>query len=114
VINDIKNKLDYLFDDTRVDFGETIDFRDIEKNILDTTIESDDDTFSYIRGIKYFKIREMHVNTDVYEPNYEQNYPQYKTDTYSSYVDNTLRTILLGPGQFPIFKSDVCNFTNEA
>jgi len=113
VLTDIKSKLDYLFDSTRVDFGEIINFREIERDILDTTIESTDDAFTYLKGLRYFNIREMHVNQDVYEPNDEQHYPQYKTTVHSSYVDNTLRTILLGPGQFPIFVSSAGKYTNE-
>jgi len=113
IITDIKNKLNYIFNVNDLNFGYSIDFRDIEKKILDTTIISSTDNFPNIAGIQYFKIRQIHTSEDVYEPNIISDYPQYKIVSYDSNVNNTLRTILLGPGQFPMFESSMCTFTNE-
>jgi hypothetical protein len=112
-MNDVKDKLEYLFGQSRMNFGDEIDYKNIEDNVKDITVTSNDNTFSNIRGLKHFRIRDIHTSVAVYEPNTVTNYPQYKTQNFDEYVENRLRVILLGPGQFPMFDSSVCSFSNE-
>lgn len=113
VVNDIRKKLNYYFSIPRQDFGNTIDFREIAEFLKDSTITTQTETFSNIRGIQYLTFREIFVSHDVHEPNEEQNYPQYKYSNYEIYVDNTLRPILLGNNQFPKVKTNLCTFLQE-
>jgi hypothetical protein len=113
VMSDVKSKLEYLFSGKMRSFGEEIDYKSIEENLRDLDIKSETNSFSNVKGIKFLRIRDIHSNYTVNEPNNSQDFPQYKTDKFDSYMENKLRTILLGPGQFPMLDSSVCEFIKE-
>jgi len=113
VITDIKNKLDYLFRTSNRDFGESIDYKDIESDLKDTTIVSDEDTFSNTTGVKHLRIRDIFNNVVIYEPNDKQQYPQYSMFSYDSGSENKLRVMNLGANQYPLVKIDQCKFSKE-
>jgi hypothetical protein len=121
VKTDVENKLKYYFDDANRNFNEIIDFKEIHNYILDISKVSDDDKFSNVRGIENLVIRDIFtfttslsgVQTVIYEPNYDKNFPQYTIDELSSTYNNFLRPIKLGFNQFPILLDEACQYLNE-
>jgi hypothetical protein len=113
IIDDIKNKLVYLFSTDNVNFGQIIDFKDIEDKIYDLTIQSETDSFSNLKGMKFCKIRDIYTTKDpIYEENTTQDYPVYLTDEIVG-KQNTLRAFKLGPGQYPMFVIDGCEISKD-
>lgn len=110
---DLKNKIIYYFRSSNMDFYDIIDFKDIYEYLLDTTITSPSDEFTYIKGIRNLIIRDIDCNVRIYETNSDGNYPQYTTSTYASDVENTLRPIRLGHNQFPVLLSDTITVDQE-
>jgi hypothetical protein len=113
VIQDVKDKLDYLFRTSNRNFGESIDYKDIEGDIKDNTIVSETNTFDSINGIKHLRIRDIFNNVIIYEPNDKQQFPQYSMFSYGSTSENKLRVINLGANQFPLIKAEQCKFSKE-
>ena len=113
VIEDIMNKLQYYFALSNRMFGDTIDFREVKEYIKDSSIISEDNSFSNIKGIKYLTYREVYSSVSVYEPNDILNYPQYTLESFDNYIDNVLRPIQLGHNQYPSLEIDLCKFTLE-
>jgi hypothetical protein len=99
VATDVKNKLAYWFREENQEFNSIINFNDIIEYIMDTTETSDDDEWLNIKGIRNLNLREIDVNTTVYESNSIGNYPYYVDDQYTG--DNKLRRIKIGLDQFP-------------
>lgn len=121
VKNDVEAKLQYFFETNKRNFNEVIDFKEIHNYILNTTIKSDSNTFSNVRGIDSLVIRDITTftpsisgdSTIIYEPNDERLYPQYTKPIYDATTDNILRPIELGFNQFPILIVDGCTYENE-
>jgi hypothetical protein len=111
---DILNKLIYYFRPANRDFYDLIDFKDISEYILDTSITSPTDEFTYISGIRNFIIRDIDCNKTIYEANTDGNYPQYTTSTYDSDVENQLRPIRLGYNQYPVLASSAVSIVEES
>jgi hypothetical protein len=111
VMNDVKRKLEYYFSEYNRTFNEKISFTDIIEYMLDTSINSPDDTFQNINGLRLIVIRDIdiveydetseYVNVTIYEPNSDFNYPQYLEEETLN-IDNKLRNIQLGNNQFPM------------
>lgn len=111
VMNDVKEKLRYYFEEYNRTFNEKISFTDITEYILDTSITSPDNSFSNINGLRLLIIRDIDIveydeiseykTVDIYEPNTDFNYPQYIEDETLN-IDNKLRNIQLGNNQFPM------------
>lgn len=110
VVNDIKDKMKYLYSYENLNFEYELDYMNMEEEIQDIDIESESNSFPNIRGIKYLRIRDIHCDSSIYEPNRESDYPQYTTQDLDSYVENKLRSIKLGYSQFPVFVIDSCLF----
>jgi hypothetical protein len=109
---DIYNKLNYWFRSDNKSFADEINFMDIEEYLMNTTETSPTDTFENIKGIRNLNIRDIDVNTTIYEPNNQVwNYPQYTTSSWSN--ENTLRSIKLGINQFPVLSLDTLSIINE-
>jgi len=109
---DVRNKILYYFDSINRSFNETIDFRDIKENILDTSIISSNNSFTNIVGIKSFEFRDFSINSTVYD--YEEvNYPRYSMDNFSLNTDNVIRPIQLGYNQFPAINENLIIISNE-
>ena len=89
-----------------------IDFREIEEFIKDTNQISGSDNFSNVAGIKYFTFRDFVASTYVYDYG-SSNYPQYYYSEFEAYIDNVIRPIKLGPGQFPQVTEDSINISSE-
>lgn len=106
VANDVKNKLLYYFHSTNREFGEVIDFREVEEYILDMSNVSTTDNFRRVAGIRYLTFREVETNHVI--NNYlSDSYPQYYDITaFDDYIDNTLRPVKLGQNQFPQITRD--------
>lgn len=127
VRNAIKNKLLYYFRNSARSFGEEIDFRDIYNYVVDVTITSENDEFSGIQGINTLVIRDvlsytpslvgsangpMHI-FDQQNPQPYSEFPHYINESYSSDIENTLKSIKLGFNQFPQLAIEQCKFINE-
>lgn len=112
VIRDIKNKMLYYFSEENRSFNDTIDFREIESVIKDTSYVSNSDNFSQVSGIKYFTFRDISLTGKIYEY-LSDNYPQYYMEEYEAYIDNILRPIKLGHNQFPQVTEDSILVYNE-
>ncbi len=121
VVTDVKNKLNYFFNVGNRNYHEIVSFMDIHNYIMDTSIESPDDSFKYIKGINNLVIRELKTYTQsisgneefIYEPNEDFNFPHFTKESYESYIDNELRPIQLGFKQFPVVSLDACMFELE-
>ena len=113
VISDLQNKLTYYFQASNRDFNETISFLDIMNYLLDITEVSTTDEFTNIKGIQNIIFRDIDCSTSIYEPNDDNNYPQYTVSSSTYSGDNKLRKIELGHNQFPMFKLSLCIFTQE-
>lgn len=111
VINDVNEKLTYIFRPENRNFGELIDYREVESNIIETGIYSNTNKFNNIKGIKYLRIKDIHTSVDIEEPNNKQVYPQYVSFSPSNYKENKLRSIQLGSNQFTMFDSTACEIT---
>jgi len=122
VMNNVRSKLEYFFDRMLRDFYEEISFMDIHNFIMDQSITAPDNNFETIRGVENLVLREISTFTyalsgdkqEIFEPNTDNLYPQYKNDSYDGYVDNKLRTIKLGYDQFPMLVIDMCRFYIES
>jgi hypothetical protein len=111
ILNDIKAKLSFLFSTEKINFGHTIDFKAIEDYVYNLTISSDDNSFSNLKGMQFFKIREVYLNKDVNESNNTQLFPVYLSESIDR--SNSLRAIKLGPNQYPMFVIDGCQITKD-
>lgn len=113
VREDIKEKLEYYFSTKNREFNETIYFTDIINFILDTTKVSSSNDFDQVKGIQNIIMRDINSNYTIYEPNYNNNFPQYveEDDVYEG--KNKIRNITLGYNQFPVIAVSLCNFTEE-
>lgn len=110
VSQDVKNKLIYFFSPENRKYGEIISFIELENYILDTSIVSPTDGFTYLKGLNSFMIRDISI--DIYDPSgYTSKtineptsnlYPKYVESGFDSAVDNKLRGIELGYNQFPL------------
>lgn len=113
---DVRNKLEYFFNNVNREFNEIIGFLQIINFIEDMSITDDEsgDDFSNVKGVRNLIIRDIDIlNKTVYEPNSQGNYPKY-TVSSSQYVgENRLRDIELGFNQFPAILIDECTFTEE-
>uniref|UniRef100_A0A6M3K791 Putative baseplate protein n=1 Tax=viral metagenome TaxID=1070528 RepID=A0A6M3K791_9ZZZZ len=113
VLSDLRNKLTYYFSSSNREFNETISFIDITNYILDYTNVSTTDNFTSVKGIQNLIFRDINCSLSIYEPNDDNNYPQY-TVTASTYIgDNKLRKIQLGYDQFPMLSLNLSTFTQE-
>ena len=112
VTTDLKNKLDYYFRATNQDFNSIINFNDIIEYLLDSTIVSTTDNFENLKGIRNLNLRDLDVNMYIYEPNSNNNYPQYVESSSEYTGENQLRKIKLGFNQFPILQLNTV-ITNE-
>jgi len=107
----ILNKMIYYFRNANMDFNSTINFMDILSFVTDTSLISPTDSFTNIKGISNFIIREINTSVSVYDYNIASNYPYYTEDAYTG--DNLLRPIKLGHNQFPVLSSGTIRFTEE-
>jgi len=122
VMESVKNKLEYFFNRMLRNFNEEISFMDIHNFIMDQSITAPEDEFETIKGVDNLVLREISTYThslsgdkqEIFEPNTDNLYPQFKTDDYDGYVDNKLRTIKLGYDQFPMLVIDMCRFYIES
>lgn len=120
VKEDVKEKLNYYFRAENRNFNEIIDFKDLYNYIMDTSIISDTNEFSYIKGIDNLIIRDINTftnsisgaETTIYEYNEDDNYPMYN-ETFNYTFENVLRPIKLGYNQFPVLSKDLCLFVKE-
>jgi hypothetical protein len=113
---DVRNKLEYFFDNVNRDFNETIGFLEVINFIEDLTItdEESEDEFENVAGIQNLVIRNIDIiDKTVYEPNETGNYPYYTVDEDTYAGENRLRDIKLGFNQFPAIYIDGCTFTEE-
>lgn len=122
VMDDVRNKLIYFFDRNNREFRETINFMDIENFIRDISITTDTNLFKNINGVDNVVIREVSTYTHslpvderqtIYEPNENQNFPQYATPAMQGYVDNRLRAVKLKYNQFAMLVVGMCRFYSE-
>jgi hypothetical protein len=120
VKEDVKEKLNYYFRAENRNFNEIIDFKDLYNYIMDTSIISEINEFSYIKGIDNLVIRDINTftnsisgaETTIYEYNEDDNYPMYN-ETFNCTFENVLRPIKLGYNQFPVLSKDLCLFVKE-
>lgn len=120
---DVKNKLEFFFDNSNREFNETIGFLDVVNFIEDTSEvdEEGDDDFENVVGIQNLIVRNIDIYwissgtivSSVYEPNEDNNYPQYTVAAATYTGENQLRDIELGFNQFPAVLIDDCTFTEE-
>jgi hypothetical protein len=114
VLNDVKNKLSYYFSSGQRKFGETLDFDHIEEYIKNPENTSPNNTFSQCKGIESFIIRNIDyydIINKVWKNPYEYTsdlYPRYAVTILPSWEENNLRSIYLGPGQFPLVHIESC------
>jgi len=124
VAADVKNKLIYFFDSINREFREEINFMDIHNFIYDQSISEGDDDFLSIKGLTNFVIRDINTYTVsltaspsgaqfVYEPNTDNNHPQYTQEAKEGFFENRLRPIQLGYNQFPLLSIDMCRLYDE-
>jgi len=113
VSTDLKNKLIYYFRPANMDFNKTINFMDLTEYLLDTTIISPTDSFTSIKGIRNLVLHDIDCSKKIYETNVIGNYPQYISTSYSSDVENKLRSIELGNNQFPILSPTLVHISEE-
>jgi len=113
VMEDTRSKLIYYFDKTKREFGETIKFTDIENYLVDDSEVSSTNDFEDVKGIQNLVIRNIGINVTTYEPNDDDNYPQYAISSGSLWDENSLRYIVLRYDQFPSLNTDNCTFTQE-
>lgn len=122
VKEEIKSKLEYYFDIKNRQFNETIDFKELQCFLLDTTIRDfDNETFQLTRGVKSIVFRDVLTYTPslsgspetIYEPNESMNYPMFTKDEFTLDYSNTMRPIELGLNQFPVLSIENCVFINE-
>jgi hypothetical protein len=111
VTTDILNKLIYYFRNANMEFGSIINFMDIYNYIMDITEVSPSDEFTNIKGINNLLIRDIDTSRVVNALNTDGNYPYYTIAAYSG--ETLLRSIQLGPEQFPVLSSDTIRFTEE-
>ena len=113
VQRDVKNKLIYYFEPLNRSFGESIDFIDIKTFLLDSTIISETDSFTNIKGLDGLVFRDVISNAVIYEPNSSLSprmYPQYDVSQTYWTGDNKLRIVKLDFDQFPMLLPQLCNF----
>ena len=120
---DVKNKLEYFFDASNREFNETIGFLDVVNFIEDitTTDAENSETFANVAGIQNLIVRNIDlywissgaITTTVYEPNTDNDFPQYTVASATYTGENQLRDIELGFNQFPAVLIDLCTFTEE-
>lgn len=121
VIRDIKNKLIYYFSVSTREFGETLNFYDIENYLKDPAETSDSDNFSNVKGINALYIRNIDfwdfssmgtgVEGEWKNPyNYKSEYyPQWSRNIDSTdWDENLLRSIVLNYNQFPYVSINDC------
>lgn len=114
VLADVKNKLAYYFSSGKREFGETIDFDHVEEWIKDTANVSEDDQFLQCKGIDSLVIRDIDfydilTNTWTNPADYDSVFfPRYAVTILPSWEENNLRTIYLGPYQFPLIHIESC------
>lgn len=113
VQSDILNKLIWYFRAANQDFNSEINFNNIIEYILDTTEVSDDDEFTYIKGIRNLNLRDIDISVKVYEPNTLGNYPYYVEEQSTYQGENQLRKIKLGLNQFPVLAADSVRIREE-
>lgn len=124
VLQDVKDKITYYFNSYNRSFSEQISFIDISEYVLDTTKTSSDDTFSNIKGLRSLVFRDLKIKVydgnpggttlSIAEPT-ATTYPRYveEISEIGGSVDNTLRTVQLGPNQFPMYDSTLSTFIME-
>lgn len=124
VLQDVKDKITYYFNSYNRSFSEQISFIDISEYVLDTTKTSSDDTFSNIKGLRSLVFRDLKIKVydgnpggatlPIAEPT-ANTYPRYveEISEIGGSVDNTLRTVQLGPNQFPMYDSTLSTFIME-
>jgi len=114
VLADIKSKLCYYFACGDRGFGETVDFDDIEEYIKDISNVSTSDSFLQCKGIDSLVIRDIDyydILTSTWKNPYDYGsvfYPKYATTVLESWEENNLRSIYLGPYQFPLVHVESC------
>ncbi len=114
VINDVKNKLVYYFSVSSRDFGETLNFYEIENYIKDASEVSDTDNFSNVKGITAMIVRNIDFwdfNSNSWLDPYSyksEKYPQWARSTDSDWDENVLRSIIINYNQFPYISIDDC------
>jgi len=113
VSTDILNKLIYYFRSSNRDFYDLIDFKDVTEYILDTTIISPTDDFSYIKGIRNLILRDVDCSMEVHEVNNLGYNPYYTTSIYHDDTENKLRPIRLGFNQFPVLCHETVGIVEE-
>lgn len=119
----VRSKLEYYFDTSKREFGETIDFKDIHNYLLDETEISPDDDFSSVKGITNLVIRDIETFTPslsgsegvdyIFDYNTNGNFPMYDENSVEAFYDNRLIPIKLNKNQFPAIAEDLCSFVNE-
>jgi hypothetical protein len=111
VVEDLKDKLEYYFNNGEREFNENISFLNIEEFLMDLQNVSDDDSFENIAGIRNLVIRDVDIVSHTINGYSSTSYPKYLVDTYTG--DNNLREIKLGYNQYPMILIDSCTFTQE-
>lgn len=120
VMTDVSSKLEYYFSSYNRTFNERISFIDITEYLLDTSITTATNSFSNVKGLRALIIRDVEVvesdgiggesTVTVYESSASQ-YPYYVESVFST--NNDLRTIQLGPDQFPMVSITSDTFSLE-
>jgi hypothetical protein len=114
VLADLKSKLEYYFSSGLREFGETIDFDDVEEYLKDISKVSTISTFSQCKGIESLVIRNIdyyNILTSTWDNPYSyesEYYPRYAVTILESWEENNLRSIYLGPYQFPLIHIESC------
>jgi len=112
VARDVRNKILYYFDNTQRAFNEEVDFRKIEDFVRDTSITSENNSFSNVAGINTFTFRDIMTSIGIYDYA-ASRYPKYSYPNFDNYYDNVLRPIQLGLNQFPATTEDGIIINNE-
>lgn len=114
VMADVKNKLSYYFSSGQREFGETLDFDHIEEYIKNPYNVSATDTFIQCKGIESLIIRDIdfyNILTNEWGNPYDYGsvfYPRFAVTILPSWEENNLRSIYLGPYQFPVVHVESC------
>lgn len=101
----IKNKLIFYFQNSNRNFGDTIDFREIYKFLVDTRHTSPDDDFSMIRGINSLVVRDVLTYRDPVRIGLVEN--QEPCELFGGTWTGTCSFV---PSEMSIFDDNILNY----
>ena len=110
VTEDLKRKLGFFFHPKHREFGEKINFLDIENFLMDSSISDGEDNFSQLQGIRNLVIRDIYAHTGI-NPIGSSVFPKYTEEILD--VNNTLLGIQLRYDQFPAVSLEHLSFRVE-